>query len=109
MPEPAIGRTGVVLTGLGHGLHDPDRPRGRQIRCNHCRQLFTADHHDCPGCGGARPGFNKSIRAAQLNGALHAQAAEQKKPHRLRHGYDRIYKAARKQVDLHGPRAFLRP
>lgn len=112
MPEPAIGRIGYVLNGLGAGLDDPERPRGRQIRCNGCRAWFPADNAACPDCEHVRPGFNVGIRAAQLNSALHAQAAEAAKPPReraeFRDGYRNVLKQARKQVAKHGVRAFIR-
>jgi rRNA maturation endonuclease Nob1 len=44
-----------------------------EVRCNGCRKWFSADRHECPGCGHARPGFNKWLYTAKMNGQLNQQ------------------------------------
>jgi len=44
---------------------------GSWVRCNGCREWFEKVYHECPECGHARPGFNKWLVTAKLNGHLY--------------------------------------
>jgi hypothetical protein len=67
--DAPIGRVGYVMDGFGVGSSNG---AGTEVRCNSCREWF-ATAPKCPSCGHPRPGFNKSIRTAQLNNNLFQQ------------------------------------
>lgn len=64
--DPAIGRIGYVIEGFGDGTAE----NPREIRCNGCRGWFDGREGACTFCGRPRPGFNKRLRAAQLDNHL---------------------------------------
>lgn len=70
--DPPQGRVGYVLDGFGDGKSAEGL---REVFCVGGRcGWFSARLHSCPGCGWARPGFNKEIRTKQLNRHLYAMA-----------------------------------
>lgn len=44
-----------------------------EIRCNQCRQWFPSDESECPICGMPRPGWNRRLHTAALDGNLNGQ------------------------------------
>ena len=77
MSDPPIGRVGYVFNGFGDSGANVG---GTEYRCTNreCRVWFPAASA-CPRCGTGRPGFNKPLRTAQLNGALYKQIAQAEK------------------------------
>ena len=67
--DAPVGRVGYVIDGFGAGSASE---RGTEVRCNGCHAWF-APASACPSCGHPRPGFNKSLRTAQLNNSLYQQ------------------------------------
>jgi hypothetical protein len=74
--DPPIGRIGYLMDGMGDGTVGIP---GKSVRCNGCRTWFAAAEMSCSRCGHSRPGFNKSIRTAQLNNVLYNQIAQAEK------------------------------
>lgn len=60
----------------------------RTVRCNGCREWFSAKDRECPECGHARPGFNKWLVTAQLNNNLYdmARSADREAKYARAHG-----------------------
>ena len=53
------------------------------VRCNNCRKFFKAIYRECPDCGQPRPGFNKWLATAKLNGHLNDQLRSADRERRL--------------------------
>ena len=72
MPDPPVGRVGLLLDGGGVGRQIDDAKS--EICCLNCHTWFDGRQGGCPDCGWTRPGFSKPIRTAQLNRQLYEQA-----------------------------------